>query len=232
VANVETFYEPSKLFRYRSFRSRAGSGILDREIGMIEGRYLHCAGFEDLNDPMEGTFSVPEQRWPDPYSSERWVDSALQTIRAGKSLTKICSFSETHDHDVMWAHYADQFAGMCIEYDLSKLLKELPDDMNFTRLFYSDKQPEVGQQKAKLRDANKVLSFKSQKWLYEREWRLFSRTEIAEYRSVDCVSAVYLGSRCSAGDSRDVFERVRRIQVPVKIMKLEKYSIEFESLNR
>lgn len=96
-------------------------------------------------------------------------------VRDNKSYIGMCSFSEVHDHELMWAHYADQFRGICISYSLSKLLKGLPREVTFVRMFYNETEPTIHRttddpgQLAKM-----VLSYKNYRWLYEREWRMFA----------------------------------------------------------
>src|ERR1700758_4410459 len=108
-------------------------GNLDREIEAIKDAYLYCAVYTDLNDPMEGSFrSSTLLRSNDKYRSIR------SAIMDEKSQIGMCSFSEVHDHELMWAHYADRFAGICIAYSLSKLLRHLPDGVAFVRMYYDD----------------------------------------------------------------------------------------------
>jgi hypothetical protein len=53
----------------------------------------------------------------------------------------IASMSEVYDHEPMWAHYADQFAGMCVQYNLARLIKGLDRDIAITRMMYSEREP-------------------------------------------------------------------------------------------
>ena len=73
----------------------------------------------------------------------------------------------------MWAHYAGAFQGMCISYNLKKLLQELEDDDVFVRMAYNEKAPMLvrDRQTAEQR-ARMVLSTKTVRWSQEREWRL------------------------------------------------------------
>ena len=88
----------------------------------------------------------------------------------------MCSFSEAYDNELMWAHYADQFTGICIAYSLSKLLRKLGDDATFVRMYYNEVVPTVYHVKKNPDDlAKMVLSNKNYRWLYEREWRMFAR---------------------------------------------------------
>jgi hypothetical protein len=56
----------------------------------------------------------------------------------------------------MSEHYADQFGGICIAYSLERLLRNLPDNVSFVRM-YADEL------------AKMVLSYKNYRWFYERE---------------------------------------------------------------
>lgn len=43
----------------------------------------------------------------------------------------------------MWAHYADNYTGICIEYRASQLLHGLPDDADLVRMAYDDLPPRI-----------------------------------------------------------------------------------------
>jgi Protein of unknown function (DUF2971) len=74
----------------------------------------------------------------------------------------MCSFSEVRNHELMWAHYADQFKGICISYSLSKLLKRLARDVSFVRMFYNETMPIVHRSnKEPSQLARMVLSYKN-----------------------------------------------------------------------
>lgn len=80
-----------------------------------------------------------------------------------------------HDHELMWAHYAYQYSGVCIGYSFAKLLDNLDDDVSFVRMYYNEAVPIVRHSRQEPPDAAKmVLSYKNYRWLYEREWRMLS----------------------------------------------------------
>jgi len=105
MANIQYYVQPQRLYRYRSLEK------FDREIEAIKERYLYCAPYLDLNDPMEGLFTSSQLL----KKSERYRE-IRRAITDKKAQIGMCSFSEVYDHELMWAHYANQFKGICIAY--------------------------------------------------------------------------------------------------------------------
>jgi hypothetical protein len=215
MAVIRSYVEPVSLYRYRSLKK------FDRELEAIEQAYLHCAPFSVLNDPMEGAFTSSRRlrNAPD-YEAIR---SAVLDNKAG---LRICSFSEVPDHELMWAHYADQFKGICISYGLDKLKESMENDVCFVRMFYSEKQPTIHRDHADL--AKMVLSYKSYKWLYEREWRMFATTDRASYDKVNCVRSVRLGVRMPVRLRKQLSRRLNDLGIIVTCMSIRKYKMSFD----
>ncbi len=154
MASVEYYVQPPQLYRYRSLANFAN---LEREIDAIREGYLHCATYRNLNDPMEGLFSS---------SQHLRKSSRYHEIRSAISNTKaeigICSFTEVYDHELMWAHYADQFKGICVAYNFSRLLKNLGTDVSFVRMYYNEKVPKINYtKKTPSHLAKMILSYKN-----------------------------------------------------------------------
>lgn len=219
VAEIEDYVRPPSLYRYRSLRP------LDREIEAIEQSYVFCAQYGTLNDPMEGQFSSSHRlRESDEYRSVR------KAIIDHKLDIGMCSFSEVHNHELMWAHYANNFKGICIAYNLPKLLNNLGSDATFVRMFYNEQEPTVRlTKKPTLELAKMVLSYKNYRWLYEREWRMLAPLGEAHYKNVNCVTHVYLGSRIADDDKHEIKRRLSRLHIRTSQMIIKKYSISFEA---
>lgn len=87
-----------------------------------------------------------------------------------------CSFSETNDNLLMWAHYAKHHHGLVICFRAKSLLH---DQIKLTKVHYSkrrvyQKQPTDDKTLARL------LSTKSKDWSYEREWRAYKHLSLLE----------------------------------------------------
>jgi hypothetical protein len=215
MATIRQYVKPQ---RYRSLED------IDRELAAIKDGYLHCAPYKDLNDPMEGLFNSSRLlRESEEYREIR------RAIRDNKANLGMCSFSEVHDHELMWAHYADQFAGICVAYSLSRLLKNLAKNVSFVRMYYNEMVPIVSSTDEKPGHiAKMILSNKNYRWLYEREWRMFATLGKAHYIKTSCVTRVYLGSRIESDKRSRIINEMKALKIETSDMTIDKYSISFE----
>lgn len=90
-----------------------------------------------------------------------------------ESLDRVGVFclSESQEHPLMWAHYAQGHRGVCIEFDANVPPLSLTEP-----LLYTDQRPVIN----RLRDSatqiiQKSVLTKSLLWSYEREWRAIAR---------------------------------------------------------
>lgn len=119
MAKVETYVQPRRLYRYRSLAQ------IQQELDAIENAYLYCSPYRNLNDPMEGLFTSSRL-----FRKSAEYRTLRNAIRDNKAQIGICSFSEVYDHELMWAHYANQFTGICVAYSFSRLLKALDREIS------------------------------------------------------------------------------------------------------
>lgn len=88
--------------------------------------------------------------------------------------TFICSLSETCDNVLMWSHYANKNAGMCLVFNSHKagLVRD-----NVVPVQYYDRYPSNLVDARRIDDlgmlTKQLLASKSSDWSYEREWRAF-----------------------------------------------------------
>ncbi len=219
---IKSYVQPSKLYRYRSLKD------FDQEMEAIERGYLYCAAYRKLNDPMEGLFV-----WSPGLRQSAGYRAISESISDAKSHIGICSFSEVRNHELMWAHYADQFEGICVAYSFSKLSYALPKSVEFVRMFYDEKVPTIHRTKKGLEyQARKALSCKNYRWLYEREWRMFGPLGEVSYGELACVACVYLGSRIRDHDRVRIENRLAPLKIKMRQMIIDKYSISFEPKRR
>lgn len=221
MASVESYVQPSRLYRYRSL---ANSEKLNQELDAITNAYLFCSPYLSLNDPMEGLFTSSALLRKS--ANYRIVRNA---IKDNKAQIGICSFSETFDHELMWAHYASQFSGICVAYSFRRLLEGLPGDVRFVRMSYDERVPMVrrtGKDPSLL--ARMVLSYKNHRWAYEREWRMFGDQGKICYEDVTCVTRVYLGSRITAKHRQQVIARLAPLRICTSEMAINHYLIDFD----
>jgi hypothetical protein len=216
MAKIKSYVVPRLLYRYRGLLQ------ISREMEAIRDGYIYAGRYRDMNDPMEGLYVG---KGPIVVATD-W-DAARDTIKRGKASIGIACFSETQYNSLMWAHYANGFSGICIEYHFTKLCKTLPPDASFSRIWYSDRLPEVSKHRAPTDDIVKaILSTKGINWLYEREWRLFApNIGKQHYGPTAAISAIYLGLRISEADRDEVRATAALHGIPVFETKLDGYDL-------
>ena len=214
MAEIKTYVIPSRLYRYRSGKS------LERDLDALINGELWCSRFDQQNDPMEGLYSARRSIQKDPNYRSR-----LKNISHGKRTIGMCSFTEVKDHELMWAHYADQFRGYCISYVTKSLLAKLPEEVDLIRLYYSDYPPKINQEHE--RPEKVILSYKHNKWLYEREWRLLApRLGSLGYQETSCVSKIYLGPRMLEDTRSFIADRLKNSGIEIREMIVNGYKVE------
>lgn len=228
MAVIETYAKPLRLYRFRSLRCvlsgdeyRIDPQALDREIKAIEERYIFCPVFTQMNDPMEGFYRASTR-----VQERQDYDDFTDSVRDEKLSIGIASLSETWNNELMWAHYADSFRGICISYSVSRLLSGLPRSCALSRVAYGDRPYYLNLPAMRQQDkARAILSTKNLKWSYEREWRLFAtRSGKARYRN-DAVSSVYLGARMTEADQLMVRQRLLAAGIGVRTTRVDGYAV-------
>ncbi|MFM5111967.1 DUF2971 domain-containing protein [Aeromonas caviae] len=155
---------------------------------------------EELNDPFEGSLSDDIDRIVDEMMksmiSEDDIDADKEeelkkvverNIKGTLNGAGVISFSETHRNLLMWAHYADNHEGICIEVetDWSKSKPRLYDTLSnalhsFQRVKYDTRRADYSdiveinvqnQNKITIDLCMKHLTLKSDEWMYEKEHR-------------------------------------------------------------
>jgi hypothetical protein len=135
---------------------------------------------------------------------------------------------------LMWAHYANQFEGICIAYDFFKLRGVLSDQVSFSRIYYNEELPQLSNSKQPIdlvQKAKMILSYKNHRWMYEREWRMFADVGKVHFDSPRCIARVYVGSRVHQNRRRDIVRRLGLMKIPLKLQKLDGYGMTFQRLS-
>lgn len=170
--------EPLTLYKFRSLNN------FEFVADIVLNQRFYAAQFFDLNDPMEGLFSYT------PRDKREYVDEIVKQKRK----LRICSFSRTFEHILMWAHYADGFKGICFEATVLK------DSADFRRahvtydnaLLSPSNNPAISEASF----AHILLSNKNKAWEYEEEERTLSEKEFIQ-DGIE-ISAILLGTRTPA----------------------------------
>lgn len=160
-----------RLFRYSSADYN--------NIRALETETLFLSPIGNMNDIFEGLSCEID-------------DTVIDRIDDLKDIAFLKSFSENRNHLLMWAHYADNYSGMCVEYDFSKLSEEIlyhlypiyysnvrlaninlnrtiAEHMDLKRMNSDYCYPNECDY---IRDIMSLFLTKSEAWAYEKEWRI------------------------------------------------------------
>lgn len=156
----------------------------------------------------------------------------------------VSCFSESDSSLLMWAHYAHNHKGLCVEYELLEFNNQLM--FSPAPVVYCEKRPCIGDLKLENSDSLSSFGFlldnlltKSPEWSYEREWRIIRDSGASgdewdgEKNGALLPSikphAVIIGCDASDGFSEKVTEICRKRKIT--LYRMEKDAVKYK-LNR
>ena len=181
-------YAPSSLYKY--YRDNP------RDIDAIKKNKMWYSAPCDFNDVFDCDLAIDEkeifnsvlQMVPDKRGkrtgSPIWkqlkgtVNQKIREFQAEfeelRTKMGIACLSEAYDSLLMWAHYANNHRGMCVEYELLEFNRQL--GFSPVPVVYSDERVSIHTIETLERDIQGLfvesLTSKSPEWSYEKEWRI------------------------------------------------------------
>lgn len=162
-----------KLYKYTPYSMHTIENVLKQQI--------HISNIGVMNDVYEGI----------PQNDVETLSGENEKILG--NMAKITCFTERPDNILMWAHYADSFKGICIEYDIKRLvgndilhhlypvlyekkrklyrdIDEICNELKELERYIADnaERNDYGY----LDDILPLLLIKGDMWSYEKEWRI------------------------------------------------------------
>lgn len=144
----------------------------------------------------------------------------------------VVSLSTEYDNRLMWAHYANDHKGFCIEYDFNTVKGSDICSCVFP-VVYSRIRPKYlwraafsaksQDEKAAFEALMLSLLTKDDVWSYEREWRiLVSAGRHGSEISAPPISCIYLGALCNTRNKNRVLAIAKKLRIPVKQMVIDR----------
>ena len=171
-----------KSMKLYKFKSLEGDGFL-HSLDMIVNQRIFLAPCKSLNDPLEGSWSSTESRVELLVDNSLDIKEELFFLIASK---RTISFTRCFKNELLWAHYAGGYSGVCFEYDLS------PEEFDIREIEYGCPPSISIEQTKQILDGKLqpqelgILNSKSSCWKYENEYRLFQNG----YSKDEYISAV------------------------------------------
>ena len=199
------------LYKYKSF------GNLAFFLDIMVKKRLYGATIKELNDPMEGFFSSEE------FDNEEW-----EHIKKLKKGVRICSLSTSKDNALLWAHYANEHKGCCIEVEVAEDLSWKRIDVNYCSSFPILRS---GQSDDEIIDM--LFRTKSDYWSYEDEVRFVKRLPLSKDGKPHKanlpvkVKKIYLGVRVTTEEKDRIVRIVNAIDSNIIVEKIKRKDIKF-----
>ena len=180
--------EKGSVMKLYKFRPLANEEDFNRARVILETGNFWCSQFTELNDPMEGVFTI---------QASQKVKRVINEIGSQKLQFKLCSFSsgEVFENPLMWGYYANGFRGMVIEIEVGEKVKKNweVDYVNTIKDF------------DKLLNGNNVktlLMTKLSVWQHEAEYR-FLVSSRNNYHRIGEIHTIYFGDPYRKVANRD-----------------------------
>lgn len=183
-------YAPAFLYKYYSDKIE--------KIGTVKADKMWYSAPCNFNDVFDCDFTIdeneifnctlqmiPDKRGVRPGSPvwrqlKQTINKEIRSLRATfdhmKTTMGISCLSESDDSLLMWAHYANNHSGMCVEYELLEISRQL--GFSPVPVIYSNEKSILRSINQETIDEDTMsaliesITSKSPEWSYEREWRI------------------------------------------------------------
>ena len=171
---------PEYLYKYKGIQTKED---MDRAVDIIKNNRIYIPTRTQLNDPLECKY-MPKMTFAVAGS---WVTSSSHRVHgiveSVMDKYRILSLSADGENLQMWAHYANNYSGICIEFknqgELAQVqpVKYMYEPPRFKDLF----EPDASEVDKWVRESYFI---KSGGWSYESEYRIL-KPETKKYLGID-----------------------------------------------
>lgn len=228
---------------------------IDGAMSMLSNRTLQFTNSFYFNDPFDCHPSLIDFSGSPPgLYGPKFKDKIRETHKNKydrlRERTWICSLSKINDSLLMWSHYANNHKGICVELNMSHVVKYLNGNHGMVvhnvgvEVQYKDIIEKPDYFKNRVGDyLNYQISTKTKDWEYEQEWRLYIIDPSPMYMSLpfkpkigetydwkitrvypvlggECFEAIYLGAMISDEDKQKIVKLARKLNPNIKIYQM------------
>lgn len=207
---------PLKLYKYGSFQSNYWKDVIYKAN-------IHLSSANIFNDPFDCKANFDYQKVINkgkfrkrllkmfPEDELKSIPKEIiqkDVIEGMRQDVYVFCFSEVWNSILMWAHYANNYNGFCIEYDTSKIRDHIL--YNLYPVLYEKVYFDITDN---LIDYNKNTGMicnlaKAQDWSYEKEWRIVEYSDHPIYVR-KALKAIHLGKNCPQIIRDEIFQWAR-----------------------
>ncbi len=189
--------ETKLLFKFRPITT---ANELARLIDSINNNRIYYPDYKKLNDPLESTgYQVEPSGWAG-KGIIRAADEEYSYVAEKRSKYKILSLTEDCFSPCMWAHYTNDFEGVCIGYWKKGVFESARKLTYLSDAIHAKSTNEYGIVPDDKFDEELEESFyyKHSDWSYEKEWRIITKQgDNYHYYKPDELACIIFGSKIS-----------------------------------
>ena len=211
--------DPKSLFRYRTLSAYS--------LGELVNQTMWYAKPTKFNDPFDCALTIDQRRFSEsvrhairvgmtrgqipenlpealhaPTEDERAVFLAIRKrIRGAADHLGLCCFSERSKNILMWAHYANNHRGFCVEYSRAEgtMLAQESSLVEYSNRMPSLSIADLSPEKSAA-TVETLWRTKAACWRYEREWRALAPEGNKSYPARAPILSVIFGARMPKED--------------------------------
>lgn len=251
---------PSKLYRFRPIHGEievegVKTSRFEVELDSILNSFIYASELQKLNDPTEvyidkgftdeehveslvkgyGRSRGKAQCYVNKFQENESVQETERIYLDVLSKFSAVSFTESNCNLPLWAYYAGDFSGICIEYD-NRLLHKSFLDNKVRKVSYTDK-PDFQSVRQEISEylinndrmdelENSMLKRVSNKhcsWSHEQEWRWIFGSEGKQYYIDNSLVRIFLGPRVHKFHRDKILNSLKNRHVEIVSMKLHDF---------
>lgn len=150
-------------------------------LDVLKNNRIFFPSYQELNDPLESNTTEINLQGYAGISIEKNADIEDRYVIQEKQKYHILSMSTTCRSPLMWAHYADNYKGVCLCFSSENTFR------NMVEVEYSTKRNEYNMVSPDMIKnlVNKSFIRKQSEWSYEHELRLIERSEESEQKFIN-----------------------------------------------
>ena len=223
----------NSIYKYTTYRS-----------DFFDNFYLKLSCFGEFNDPFEmviGNYlaSIPQEEAEEitSYSNNlkdaaSYIDAYWDAQCGVRASTGVVCFTTKYDNLLMWAHYANNHSGICIEFDSSA--------EHFNGKFKDNRYENIGILKKvnyqlerptyiepqEIENNTSSWFIKSHEWEYEEEQRILISLDMAKQNDSksmyffeldpSVIKSIILGCQMDNSKKEEIFNKCQKLGIKVK----------------
>jgi hypothetical protein len=165
-------YAMSDKFLFSILQSSCKDVLLDLKKGIPQ--------MPEISDEKFFEFMKPR------FQTDEWMSGFYNMMFGELAGWSVCCFTTNPINEIMWAHYAKNSKGICLEFDLSKS-PELFEKIHPVK--YSNQLPQIDSAD----QLPEALLVKRLAWSIEEEWRIISNVSGHKNFNKEALTAIYFG---------------------------------------